>query len=267
MIDTHGHVNLLAESLVRPVIERCRRQGVTAIVMPGTNLADSRRALELAKAYPDYLFPAVGLHPTNILQKHLSDLIGDFEALIREHRPIIRALGEVGYDFYHPGADLATQARIVAGFVRLATSFALPMIFHCRARRTTLDTDEGPNPYQLVLEVVLPHPSLRFVMHCFQGSVSDVEAIIEAGGHISLTATITYTNRPEVVDVVRAIPLDRLMIETDTPFLSPPPDRGKPNEPWRVRAVAERIADLRGLPVEEILARTTLTARQFFTLP
>lgn len=271
MIDTHGHLNLLDDASVGPVIERCRDQGVQAIVMPGTNLADSERAMQLAGRYARYLFPAVGLHPTNIPSDlagpDADDVLKGFQQLLTVGQGGIRAVGEIGFDFYQPGPTIETQTTVVAGFLALAKAHDLPVIFHCRAARIAPDQPAGPNPYQLALDVIRSYPDRPFVVHCFQGSIQDVATICAADGHISLTATITYTDRPEVVDVVRAIPLDRLMIETDTPFLSPPPYRGTPNEPWRVRLVAERIAEMQGITLAEVLQVTTKTARQFFHLP
>ena len=305
IIDTHAHLNFGAfEETWQEVADRARERGVVAVVMPGSQYPTSVRAVELARQRPGFLFAAVGLHPTHIHPSgvHASEIrnpksqirnkeekFEDFDyerylALARQ--PEVVAIGEVGLDTYRLPAigDQKTaisdwvdeQERVLKKFIRIAQEVDKPLILHCRGARKPelgiMNYESGMtiNPHERlieILEAMSEKERPRFVVHCYQGTRDQAERYLALGGLISFTGTITYSDDLAVSGVVKAIPLDRLMVETDSPYLSPAPYRGEQNEPWKVLEVARRVAELKSLATELIVRQTTLNAKNFFGLP
>ena len=303
LIDTHGHINFAAfrENWVE-VVRRAQDGGLVAIVMPGSQLATSARAVELARAQPNFLFAAVGLHPTHVWpsqqpaeqetgnsEQETTGKYEDFDygrylALARQ--PQVVGIGEVGLDSYRIEKSeirstksetfLDEQERILHEFVRLAQEVKKPMILHCRGVRKPGDRIQKTedrrqiDPHERLIALLAAVPAVkrpRFVVHCYQGTVDQAQRYLALGGFISFTGTITYSNDPAVTEVIQTVPLDRLMIETDSPYLSPVPYRGEPNEPWKVVEVARRVAELQGKELTTVAAQTTANAKSFFSLP
>ncbi|MBI4175182.1 TatD family hydrolase, partial [Candidatus Berkelbacteria bacterium] len=196
------------------------------------------------------------------------------------------AIGEVGLDSYRIEKSeirstksetiLLEQERVLGEFIKIAQQVSKPMILHCRGskkpgeRLQTTDYGLQLDPHERLIEILgaIPEKSRpRFVVHCYQGTTDQAQRYLALGGLISFTGTITYSDDPAVTEVVRSIPRDRLMVETDSPYLSPVPYRGEPNEPWKVIEVARRIAELTDTSVADVAAQTTATARQFFNFP
>lgn len=280
LIDTHGHLNFEAFTETwEEVANRSWAAGLAAIVMPSAQLPTSRRAIELAKRQPSRLFAAVGLHPTHVppagLDPHdpvfheqkFEQFDADTYTELARAREVV-AIGEVGLDTYRTAESLAEQEAVLASFLQIARLINKPVILHCRAAKKPGDPVAGVDPHDRLIEQLdrlADRP--RFVVHCYQGSVAQAQRYLAFGGLISFTGTITYSDAPAVADVVRVVPLNRLMLETDSPYLSPVPYRGEPNEPWKVAEVARRVAAIKGTSAEEVIAATTATARHFFGLP
>lgn len=226
----------------------------------GTTLADSLAGIRLAEEYEQQpVYAAVGIHPTD---EDLEDVrITDLEVLV--HHPKVVAIGETGLDYFHLKVDDNPQEQIdiFEQQIILAQQSALPLIIHCRDHANVFTA------YDDVLTALVRHQVTDFVMHCFSGTQTYAEKFLELGGMLSFTGILTFPKSESMQEVVKAVPIDRIMIETDAPFLAPVPYRGKRNEPAYVQHVAETIARLRDLSVEEVSVVTTENARRFFRLP
>lgn len=267
LFDSHGHLNLstFAETW-QEVLDRSLAQGVVGIVMPGTDLETSTRAVKLAQADPSHLFAGVGLHPTDS-QTELAEInFAAYEKLAGKSAVV--AIGEVGLETYRiEPDDLVRQEKIFNEFLAIAQRLSKPLIIHIRGSRTPVEPIVGPNPYERMIEMLRQaSPRPEFVIHCYQGTKEQAQEFLNLGGFISLTGTITYSDHSSVTEVVASIPLERLLIETDSPFLSPAPHRGEQNEPWKVSFVAERVAVLKGLSLAEVAMVTTKNAQKFFKI-
>lgn len=231
------------------VIERARVAGVTRMITIGTNLADARAAIALCRER-DNLRCAVGIHPNYTQDATLADV-----PMLRELQadPSVVALGEMGLDYFHQFADRAHQAAMFEAQLALAVELRLPVVIH--SREAIDDT----------LTLMRKFPGVRAVFHCFTGSAEEAERILADGYWISFTGPVTYKKNDALRDVVRLVPTDRLMVETDAPYLSPEPKRAqKTNEPALVMYTAARVAEVKGVSLEELDRVTTENAGRFF---
>jgi TatD DNase family protein len=280
LIDTHAHLDYpdFADDL-EGVIERAREAGVTRILSVGTGIESSRRAVALAERFPN-VFAVVGVHPTNV-----QDESGDFVPALRElaQHPKVAAIGETGLDYYRlpseelPGspAMAALQAETPED-ARAAVIDGAYKAAQADAFRAQLDlaVELGHNvvihersAWDDTLAILRPYTGkLRAVFHCY-GNLPERALELAAMGHlVSFTGIITFKNAPLVRDSALAVADDGYMVETDCPYLAPVPHRGKRCEPAHTRLVAEKIAELRGITIEEVAAATTKTAEAFFRL-
>ena len=257
LIDTHVH--LTDPKLPMPVDEAVRRAGaagVTQLVCPSVDLLSSQQAVALAGQFLGKIFAAVGVHPQSA-----GALFSEFEVLATE--PGVVAIGEVGLDYYRMTREQVgePQRAMFLRFLDLANRVKLPVIVH------------GRNAYDDILAVTKDFPDLNIVLHSFEADLSVAKQALDRGWLISLTALITYPAYGWLREVVAALPLDRLMVETDAPYLPPATigdterPRGLTNEPANVVMVAERLAIIKQVSLEEVAEATTQTARQFFNLP
>jgi len=254
--DTHAHVSLDQFDNDRSeVISRARAAGLQGWLEVGTDLAQSRLAVETANKETG-VFATVGVHPSDI---------GDLtEATWQElsvllAQDCVRAIGEVGLDYYRGGTK-EQQLPILDRFRVLAQMSDLPMVFHIR-------DGENASAHEDVLEWLeaLPTESMpRGVMHTFSGTAAQAERYLALGLYLSFSGVVTFKNAGDVSVVASSAPLDRILIETDCPFLAPMPHRGKRNEPAYVTLVAEKIASLRGISVLELAQHTTQNAAGLF---
>ncbi len=238
LVDTHAHLDLLEED-VGGALERARLAGVTRVVTIGISVESSRRAVQLANLFPDVL-AVVGLHPHDA-----SDL--DAEALRTLRRlaadPRVVGIGETGLDFYRNLSPRDDQERTFRSLLDLAAELSLPVVVHDReAHADTLR----------ILEEYAPFDG-RLIMHCFSGDLNMARAVLDMGGYVSVAGPVTFHNARRLQDVVRELPLDKLLIETDCPFLSPHPHRGKPNSPERLPLIAKKVAELKGVELDRLL--------------
>ena len=242
--------------------------GVGTIVNVGTDLISSRRAVTLAGQY-DSVYAAVGMHPHDA--KKLDGVaLAELRALAVQ--PKVVAVGEIGLDYYRNLSPRAVQRRAFQAQLAWAGKLGKPVIIHDRdAHDEIMDilTDwvagfPVPGPTAKAGRPPRESAARVGVLHTFSGDLAMAEKAIELGFYISISGPVTYKNARQLPAVVQALPLDRLLVETDCPYLAPHPHRGKRNEPAYVRFVAERIADLRGMGLDELAEATTANARRLF---
>ncbi|HSB66881.1 MAG TPA: TatD family hydrolase [Anaerolineales bacterium] len=260
LVDTHCHLYLADfESDRYLVIHRARNAGVNRLLVPGIDIDTSRSAIGCTKQYHD-AYSAVGIHP-NSANTWTTSSVSELRQLA--HAPKVVAIGEIGLDYYRNRASRQLQRRIFQEQLELSAEVGLPVIIHNR------DASED------VLGILVEwHQALRKngsdlanhpgVLHSFSGDIRLAEKVNEVNFKIGITGPVTFQKAQEIQSVVIALPMDSLLIETDAPYLTPHPYRGKRNEPANVRIVVEKIAELKQAPVEVVADTTTETADQLF---
>lgn len=252
LIDSHAHLDMKDfEGDLEEVIERALTGGVTHIITVGTDVSSSLKAMELADRY-DFVSATIGFHPHDAKDADLRalDELGRLAGA-----PNLVAWGEIGLDFYRLHSPPERQIAAFEQQLEMADHFDLPVIIHSR------DADKE------MLEILEKRGRHKGVIHCFSGDYQLAMRCIEMGYYISIPGTVTYRNALQVQDVASRVPLERLLIETDAPYLAPVPKRGKRNEPLFVTYTAEKIAQLRHTDLEEIAVQTSRNARRLFGLP
>ena len=265
LIDTHSHVSDSGFNADRAaVLARAREAGVATMIDIGTDIATSRRALKFASEN-DGVFAAVGIHP------HEGDSVDD--ATIAELREMARAnpakvvaIGETGLDFYRNRSSRDGQVRALKAHFALARELSLPLVLHLRSSATA--GEGATDAYETAVELLRAEaPGLTGVSHCFSGTPPLARALCDLGFSISFAGNVTYPNGPVLRDAAREVPLERIVVETDCPYLTPQKHRGKRNEPAFVRLTAETVAQARGISLTELAAATTANAQRLFKLP
>ena len=255
LVDTHAHlVDKRLSAELPAVLARAAAAGVVQVVSIATGAEDSRKILAMAREYPG-VFAAVGIHPNDVAEAAPDDW-SVIEELARESRVV--AIGETGLDRYWKKTPFEDQQASFARHLRLAFDLFLPIVIHSRdCMGNIIDQLEG-----------LGRP-VKGVLHSFTGTWSEAERLVELGLSISFAGMLTFANKSlnPLRDAARQVPEDRLLLETDSPYLSPEPFRGKLNEPARVLETAKRLAEVRGVSLESIAERTTANARRLFGLP
>lgn len=248
--DTHAHYTARQFNADRAeVLAALPGRGVTGVVCPGDDLESSAGAVELAAEYP-FLYAAVGVHPEEC-DGWGEEALRRVEALAKQ--PKVVAIGEIGLDYYwaeNPPKELQLQA--FHDQLTLAEKLKLPVIVHDREAHG--DT----------MAAVRAHPNVRGVMHCYSGAVEDAKTLVKLGWMLSFTGAVTFKNARKAPEVIASVPLERIMIETDSPYMAPEPFRGKRCDSGYVYRVAEKIAEIKGLSVEEVAAATYENALRFF---
>ncbi|MDP2789958.1 MAG: TatD family hydrolase [bacterium] len=277
LIDTHCHLNFNAyKDDLDAVIKRTLDAGMRVINV-GSQSSTSKRAVELAQQHPGKLFAAVALHPLHLFETYVNEVEIPFKTreevfdpkfygdLAKE--PGVVAIGECGLDYFRvpEGVDVETLAKkqkdTFLQQIYLAQEHNLPLILHVRASK------EDPQGAYLDLLEVLQHANYtRGVVHCYTGDLDTARKFLDAGCMLSFTGIITFPNAKDLLEVVKFVPLDRVMVETDAPYLAPQPVRGQRNEPLYVQYVAQKIAEVRGLQVSDVEEQTTANAVAFFNL-
>ncbi len=253
LIDSHAHLDMDDFAADRdPVIKRAVQGGVARIVTIGIDLASSKKAIEIAKKY-DFIYATVGYHPHNADEADPRDL-EKLRALASE--PKVVAWGEIGLDFFRRHSPPEKQVKAFERQLDIASEQGLPVIIHDRDAHTDL------------LRILKSRKrQYRGVIHCFSGNYDLAMALIELGFCISFPGTVTYKNAVDTQAVATRIPLERLLVETDCPYLTPLPFRGKRNEPLYVKHTAEKIAQLRQLDFEELAQAISANTIRLFNLP
>jgi TatD DNase family protein len=252
LIDTHAHLD--EETFrhdVDHVVARAREAGVVAIITIGTTAASSRLAVELTKRY-ESVYAAVGIQPNYVAEAKP----GDWEVIVELARePKVVAIGETGLDRYWDHTPLDLQAEYFSRHIELARERDLPFVVHCR---------EAEDDVVALLAAAAGSHRLQGVMHSSTGNLKTAEACVELGLHISFAGMLTFKKNDSLRHVAARVPGERLLVETDAPYLAPTPYRGKRNEPAYVQHTAACLAETRGVAVEEIAAITTANARSLF---
>ncbi len=251
LTDTHCH--LYYQDLrndIPAVLNRAAEQGVNRFICVGTNIQDSRKCLELANAH-EKIYATAGVHPHDAKDTP-KDYIEQICDLLKFDKMI--AAGEMGLDYYRNISEPEIQNRVFREQMELAQSLRKPVIFHNR------DADAD------MLKVLSDFPNVTGVAHCFSSNLETAKAFLDMGYYISFAGNLTFKNS-HLPEVAKGLPLDRVLVETDSPYLSPVPYRGKPNEPGRTRFVAEKLADIHNVSLDVIAKKTSENATALFNLP
>ncbi len=251
LVDTHAHLDYLQREGADPeaVLNRAQEVGVSWIVNPSVTPDKFPEVLQLAERFPN-VYAAAAVHPTDVQDVAESDWIQAIEAMLAH--PKVIAIGETGLDYYWDKTHIATQQHFFKTFLEMGRTHSLPVIVH--------DREAHDDVHRLISDC----PGVRGVMHCFSGDAEFAQTMIDQGFYISFAGNVTFKNAHALHEAAKVTPLEWILIETDSPFLSPVPFRGKPNEPERVRLVAEKIAELKGIPIETVAEVTTENAQRLF---
>lgn len=252
LFDTHAHMDDRAFDEDRAeLIASLPSQGVGLVMNPGCSLASSRNASNLSKQF-NFLYAAVGSHPD------AADEVND--AVLEEYRQLclenskIKAIGEIGLDYHYEDIPRETQLKAFRAQMALAAELNLPVIVHEREAHA-----DG-------MAVVDEFPTVKGVFHCYSGSAEMAAELVKRGWYIGFTGVLTFKNARKALEVAASVPLDRLVLETDCPYMAPEPFRGKRNHPGYLYRMAQRLAELRGVPVEEIHRITTENGKTLYNI-
>jgi TatD DNase family protein len=248
--DTHCHLNHPDfASDAKQVWHRAREAGVHHAIVVGYDLASSETALQVAAGF-DGCWASVGIHPHDAVQCEENALLR-LHQLASQHRVV--AIGEIGLDYYRNLSPKEAQQHALEQQMDLALQLRLPVIIHCR------------DAYDDLLDILSRYP-LRGVLHCFSGEVHHAQRAVEMGWYLGIGGVVTFRNAHTLREVVQHIPLENLILETDAPYLAPVPHRGKRNEPAYIPLIAQTVASLKHIPIEELATVTTQNARYLFSL-
>lgn len=252
LVDSHSHINTPPFAADRnDVVQRALEQDVSVIIDVGCDVPSSQSAIENANTYPGIVFPTAGLHPEDVL-----DAPEDWLEQIRVmgKNPQVIAIGEIGLDYYRDHTPKDIQREVFLQQVALARELDLPVIIHTRESHRDL------------IGLLHAHGNgIQGVFHCFSGDIQAAKECLDLGFYISFAGPLTYKNST-LPEVAQWAPLDRILLETDSPYLTPHPMRGQRNEPARVQITAERLAQEKGMALEEVAEITTVNAFSLFRL-
>ena len=249
MIDTHTHINtepLLSD--IDNIVSRANKNNVLHMIAVGMNKKANQQGILLSEKYP-CIYAAIGLHPSDVNDEQL-----DIEQLEQQakHNKVV-AIGEIGIDLYWVKDNFVLQKEVFIKQIELALSVDLPVIIHSR------------NSANEIYDIVENYPSLRGVMHCYSENVELLDKFIDLGFYIGVGGIVTFKNAKEVIEIAKKTPLDRLLVETDAPYLAPVPYRGKTNEPAYTAYTLSKLAEIRGLTIAEMDRITTDNTVRLFT--
>ena len=253
LIDSHAHLDDERFDKDRDqIIKSLKEEGIELVINPGADVGSSIKAVALAEKYPN-VYAAVGVHPhdAKTMDENTIDLLRSFT-----NREKVVAIGEIGLDYYYDNSPRDIQRKRFREQLDLAKEVGLPVIIHSR--------DAAKDTFDILKEA--QDGTLKGVMHCYSGSVEMAREYINLGFYISLAGPATFKNARVAMDVAKVVPIDRLLIETDSPYLTPEPHRGKRNEPAYVRYVAGTIAELRGMTFEELARKTAENTKRLFNI-
>lgn len=248
--DSHAHYDDDAFDADRDeLLSSLLQNNVSNIINIGADMPSSRRSVQLAEKY-EFIYAAVGVHPHDA-QSYTSDDEAELAKLCAHPRVV--AIGEIGLDYHYDNSPRDIQKEVFKKQLELAKKLRMPVIIH--SREATEDTLS-----------ILKEFSPRGVVHCFSGSVETAKTVLDMGMYISLGGPVTYKNAVKTVEVAEFVPIDRLLIETDCPYLAPVPYRGKRNSSLFIHATAEKLADIKGISVEELARITAENTKKLFNI-
>lgn len=252
LFDTHAHLDDHAFDPDRDaLLAALPGQGIGLLMNPGCSLATSRAACALAREH-SWIYAAVGSHP-DAAAEVTPEVLEEYRRLIREN-PKVKAIGEIGLDYHYEDVPRNIQQEAFLAQMELAREAKLPVIVHERDAHA-----DG-------MTVVRHFPEVTGVFHCYSGSLEMARELVERGWYIGFTGVLTFKNARRALEVAADLPLDRIVLETDCPYMSPEPFRGKRNDPGRLYRMAEALSALRGLPVEEIETITMENGKRLYRL-
>ena len=252
LFDTHAHLDDRAFDEDRTqLLASLPGAGLALVMNPGCSLASSRNAVALANAN-DYIYAAVGSHP-DVADEVNEDVIAQYRALVLEN-PKVKAIGEIGLDYHYEDIPREIQLKAFRMQMELARELNLPVIVHEREAH-----EDGMN-------VVRDFSDVTGVFHCYSGSAEMARQLVDKGWYIGFTGVLTFKNARKAIEVAASIPMDRIVIETDCPYMAPDPFRGKRNDPGKIYRMAEKLAEIRGLTVEEVQRITTENGKRLYRI-
>lgn len=252
LFDTHAHLDDRAfdddrEALISGLAER----GTALVMNPGCSLASSKNAVKLANTY-NFVYAAVGSHP-DAADEVNEDVLEAYRSMVREN-PKVKAIGEIGIDYHYEDIPRALQLKAFRMQMALARELNLPVIIHEREAH-----EDG-------MAVVKEFPEVTGVFHCYSGSAEMARQLVNLGWYIGFTGVITFKNARRAIETAQSIPLERIVLETDCPYMAPVPHRGKRNDPGYLVYMAEKLAEIRNLPVEEIHRVTMENGKRLYRI-
>lgn len=254
LIDTHAHIDMLLneETSLSDVLSDMREFNVKKAIIPAVEIATQEKVAELSKENEN-IYGMIGLFPSEV-KTYTSEFESKMEAIAKSDSKIV-AVGEIGLDYYWDKSFVDLQQEIFRKQIQIANRLDLPVVIHDR---------EAHKPCFDILKEEKPQNGVLF--HCFSGSVEFMKECVKEGWYIAIGGVVTFKNAVKMKDVAKEVPLDRLVLETDSPYLTPVPFRGKQNKPAYVRYVAEEIAKIREIPYDELVDITTSNAERFFRI-
>ena len=252
LFDTHAHMDDRAFDCDREaLLTTLPQQGIQLLMNPGCSLASSRNTSALSQQY-DYIYAAVGSHPD--VADEVNEAVIDAYRELCKSNPKIKAIGEIGLDYHYEDIPREIQLKAFRMQMELARELDLPAIVHER------DAHEDG------MSVIREFPDVTGVFHCYSGSAEMARQLVDKGWYIGFTGVLTFKNARKAVEVAQSIPLERIVLETDCPYMSPEPFRGKRNDPGKLYRMAEKLAEIRGLSVEEIHRITTENGKRLYRI-
>ncbi len=247
---TDSHCHLTFDGVGDEAVEAAAAAGVTRLVTIGTDAATSREAVAAARRHP-HVYATVGLHP-----HEASHGMEGVTALLEQADPTVVGVGECGLDYYYEHSPRAAQRDVFATQITLARRLDLALVVHTR--------DAWDDTFAVIDGEGAPE---RWIVHCFSGGPEEARRALDRGAFLSFSGIVTFKNASGVQAAARLCPLERMLVETDSPFLAPVPNRGRPNQPAWVAVVGAAVASLKGLPVDEVARATWENATAAFRLP
>lgn len=252
LFDTHAHMDDRAFDEDREaLLSRLPEEGIGLLMNPGCSLDSSRAACALARKY-DYIYAAVGSHP-DAAAEVCPEVLEQYRVLIREN-PKVKAIGEIGLDYHYEDIPREIQKEAFRAQMALATEENLPVIVHEREAH-----GDG-------MAIVREFPTVTGVFHCYSGSLEMARELVSLGWYIGFTGVLTFKNARKALEVAAALPLERIVLETDCPYMAPEPFRGKRNDPGKLYRMAQALAALRGLSEEEVQRVTLENGRRLYRI-
>jgi len=252
LFDTHAHMDDRAFDADRdPLLAGLPEKGIGLVMNPGCSLKSSRNAVALANRYP-YIYAAVGSHPD------AADEVND--AVLEEYRKLcklnskVKAIGEIGLDYHYEDIPRDLQKKAFIAQMALAKELDLPVIVHER------------DAHEDAMAIVRQFPQVKGVFHCYSGSAEMARQLVDLGWYIGFTGVLTFKNARKAIEVAQSIPLERIVIETDCPYMSPEPFRGRRNDPSRVCYMADKLAEIRGITPEDARRITFQNGKRLYRI-
>ena len=248
MIDSHAHIISEFYEDIDELVNKIKKQGIVSVINCGDSLRTSKEVIEICKKHHDILFPVVGIHPDNISDKE--NMISKLENIIISNK--VYGIGEIGLDYYNNNKNRTEQKELFSNQIDLANKYNLPIVVHTR--------DSIQDCFD-----ILKTKKTKGIIHCYSGSVEMAKEFIKLGFFLGIGGVLTFKNS-NLYKVIESIDLESIVLETDSPFLSPEPHRGTKNIPSNVYYVAKRISEIKHISIEEVINTTSNNVRKIFDI-